>query len=551
MTLYPILTHPTLHPAFNNVRIKLLLSLIFAVIAGVTSVLGFWALINLIADKNTDWLWRMVGLWGVSGISLGMVSYLSHRAEATFSENLRQLVIEKLVRLPASQLASHDNTQLKQLMTADIGNLHHLIAHLPTELVNFLVVPLTSLYFLLTIVGLQALWVLLPALIASLYHLVIIPKVAMQNNAVRMQAMGDIMTAVEDYTRGIRINRVFHGWNGQSQALQQYHTATQSFSHNMLLWVTQVATLGGIAVALLQAIATFAIGYVVGYRFDAVTLGATLFFSLALVTPALRLGHGLDYIGLAKASGKNLIEFLNLPSLSFGQNTLPISVNSPVSSLVIEQATLLIQGKPIIHDFSFQFLPSTVTVITAPSGTGKTTLLNVLAGFEPLTAGKVLLNQISLTSLNEQARHHALLFIPQESGVIATSVRENLKLIATHATDNQLLEALNKANLSVNLNKDATTLSGGEQQRLALAKVFLSPASIILLDEPTRALDNQTAQPLIDRLYDFAHSEQKILIIVTHDNDVVKKADVHLDLTHQTTAFSPPIIQPINSQGDV
>lgn len=527
--LYNILTHQKIKPALNPILTKLFFSLFFASITGITMVLGFWSIVKYMIDKQINWIFGSVVLWLISGVSAGIVSYVSHSAEATFSNSIRYLIVSHMVRLPASKLTMQDNTDLKKLIKEDVDNLHHLLAHLPTEFVTFLIVPLLSISLLITMVGLQSLWVLLPAMIASSYYLIIVPKITVRDGAARMQVMGDIITAVDDYTRGIRVHRIYNGWQGQSLALKNYRLATTSFSQNMVMWVSKVATMAGLSVALLQAVATFAIAYVIAYQYDTATLAATLFFSLAIVTPALRLGHGLDYVTTAKNSSIRIIEFLNQPSLKFGKKSDINKLLEPCS-LRIVQAQLIIENRVLFDNFNYNFSPKTVTAITAPSGTGKTMMLQVLAGFESLTKGEVYIEEYPILAFDENSHHQAILFIPQGNDVLPLSIRDNLKMVNNIATEDMLLTALDKVKLNINLDSQAQSLSGGERQRLCIAKIFLSTANIILLDEPTSALDSDLAHQLITELYVYAHTHQKTLIIVTHDEKIADRADYHISL---------------------
>lgn len=115
---------------------------------------------------------------------------------------------------------------------------------------------------------------------------------------------------------------------------------------------------------------------------------------------------------------------------------------------------------------------NSMTAITGPSGVGKTTLLRALAGFAVLQEGVVQLAKTDILQLHEKLRHEKVLFIPQGGDVLPTTVRENLSLSAINANDEQLEQALLKAQLKVDLNADATLLSGGEKQRLGIARAF-------------------------------------------------------------------------------
>lgn len=282
-------------------------------------------------------------------------------------------------------------------------------------------------------------------------------------------------------------------------------------------------------VALMQATATFAIAYAVGFHWDATTLAATILFSLAIVTPALRLGHGLDYVAAGRSAAGRLAAALDEPTLPAGEApTVPAS--SPSDRLEIVNLTVTIADRRVVDDVTHAFRPATITAITGPSGAGKSTLLKALAGFEIPELGTVRYAGRSITVIDENLRPQSLLLTPQGADVLPATVRENIALAAPDATDAEYTAALRRAQIDVSLDADATSLSGGERQRVGLARVFLSPAAVLLLDEPTSALDDRTAAELLKELRHLAHDEGKTIVIVTHDPALADDADDRLDL---------------------
>jgi len=509
---------PALRPALPGLAAGTLA----AMLSGLSMLAALWCLVQCIAELTVVWVMAALGLWFIAAMLAACASWLSHQAEANFSARLRRQLARHLIRLPASTLARQDSDVLRRLAADDIAALHHMVAHLPAELATFVLVPLVSIVLLVSMAGTTALLALLPGVLACLYYLVWMPRIASHHGAGRMRVMGEITTAVDDYARGIRINRIY---GAQSGALAAYHDATGRFTQGMVAWVSKVATPAAVAVALLQAAATFAIAYAVAGRGDTSALAAALFFSLAIVTPALRLGHGLDYVSAGCAAATRLVALLQETALPAGTVSLPAA--APV--LDVQDAVLMLDGRRVLDGLNHRFQPGTLTAITGASGAGKTTLLRALAGLEPLVAGVIRLAGTDLAMFEAQVRQQACLLIPQAGDVLTATVRENLTLSAPDASDAQMVKALTQAQLNVPLDADAAQLSGGERQRIDLARAFLTPAPVILLDEPTSALDEARAGRLLTALLTLAHDHKRV-VVVTHDLALATRADARLEL---------------------
>lgn len=171
-------------------------------------------------------------------------------------------------------------------------------------------------------------------------------------------------------------------------------------------------------------------------------------------------------------------------------------------------------------------------VILGPSGAGKSTLLNLLGGLDQPTSGTITVDgkDISKLTSNELAEYRAdkVGFVFQFYNLIPTlTVYENVALVKQIAPDAlDPLEILKEVGLENHLNKFPSELSGGEQQRVSIARAIAKNPDIILCDEPTGALDSVTGVMILKLLLNLAKEHNKTIIIVTHNQNIAKMADV-------------------------
>jgi putative ABC transport system ATP-binding protein len=171
-------------------------------------------------------------------------------------------------------------------------------------------------------------------------------------------------------------------------------------------------------------------------------------------------------------------------------------------------------------------------VILGPSGAGKSTLLNLLGGLDSPTSGKIVVDgrDISCLSGNELAEYRAekVGFVFQFYNLIPTlTVYENIALvkeIAPHALDPEKM--LKEVGLSDHIKNFPAQLSGGEQQRVSIARAIAKNPKILLCDEPTGALDSETGVLVLKLLLSMARNYGKTIVIVTHNQNIAKMADV-------------------------
>ena len=187
------------------------------------------------------------------------------------------------------------------------------------------------------------------------------------------------------------------------------------------------------------------------------------------------------------------------------------------------------KGKAVLQNVSGSLETGKMYAILGPSGSGKTTLLSLLGGLDVPTQGSVLFDgeDIAAKGLEHHRRNHISLIFQSYNLIDYMTPVENVRLTA-RLDAAPILERLG-------LTKDETQrnvlkLSGGQQQRVAIARALASDAPVILADEPTGNLDADTAEEITAILKESAHAFGKCVVVVTHDREVAKQADVVLEI---------------------
>jgi len=189
---------------------------------------------------------------------------------------------------------------------------------------------------------------------------------------------------------------------------------------------------------------------------------------------------------------------------------------------------------------SIQAEANSELLILGSSGTGKTTLLHLLAGLRKPMAGNVEVNGVRLSTLSGAALDR---FRGKNIGVVfqtshfvqSLSVIDNI-LLAPYFSNNKVSKSdaekmLDRLNILSKKNKKTSTLSVGEQQRVAIARALLNNPSLILADEPTSALDDENAKEVLNLLREQTHALKAALLIVTHDNRLKDEVKQRIELT--------------------
>ncbi|EMN4130570.1 ABC transporter ATP-binding protein [Providencia vermicola] len=503
-------------------RFTLTFALILQAIAGISSLIPWLAIsqvaLSPVEQRNT---WVIIAL--ISGI-LWLVCqtvalYLTHQTDNQLCYQLRLKILDKLHRLPLSEFVYSGKEGIQKMVDRDVRLLHQLTAHAPADSAQLLVVPITATLVLLWTNWALMIFCLLPLIITIyLFRQLRSPRYQSLFTA-RNQTMGDLYAQYAEFADNPLLARQYPNRAIQRAVTQTLSAFLIAFNH----WVNKIGAFSSLTqIGMSTTLLTLWViigAFVVP---TSVSLPQMVLFILlmhSITAPIAAMGHGADALNHAVAASERIRHFLEQPDMQYGDKSL----QGVPCSIYIHDVDYCVQNKTLLSNLNLTIQPGQLIAIVGASGAGKSTLLQLMARFLDPTRGELYfdttpLPQFSLAGLNQQVS-----IVMQNTQPMPYSLKENLQLFAPDATDVEITDYLEKLNLLTRFQQlpkgldslvgHDITLSGGEAQRLAIARVLLSKAPILLFDEPTSALDPQNAELFFQLL----SQDPRTRILITHD----------------------------------
>lgn len=195
-------------------------------------------------------------------------------------------------------------------------------------------------------------------------------------------------------------------------------------------------------------------------------------------------------------------------------------------------------NKIIFYNFSENIFKNEIVAIVGKSGSGKTTLLNMIGGLEKIESGEIYINKLRVIGKNKiELYRNQVSFLFQNFALVDEwTVEKNLKIALTFKKrekgSSEILKVLKMIGLEDKLKEKIYKLSGGEQQRVALARIYLQDNPVILADEPTASLDKENRDLVFSLLRRLQKEKGKTIIIVTHDQELANFCDRVIELSN-------------------
>lgn len=451
---------------------------------------------------------------------------------AEVSKNIRLYLGDKLKRIPLSQFTQKQTGQYVNIMTGDVNSYEQILTHklgglIKNGILSVLVISFVcALYLPAGIVMSFSLILLIPEMWLSFQ---IVKKYGTEKNETTAEVVGSIV----EYINGIQTFRAY-GIGGTrnknttdvmrrfSNVSYQFeaHGIPVNFFFNILNWLT---------VPLIMWIGFF--------PWQSGKMDSIRFLFLCLMPMVL--AKLVAAISIDLFSYKNLlISKNNIQNVFQEQEETEVSDTFCPNSydIVFEKIRFsYVSGEPVLKDMSFCVPAQKLTAIVGDSGSGKSTILNLIAKYYEADSGNIYIGGHSIGGIQSERVLGLISMVDQDVFLFDDTVRENIRYARPEASDEEIEAACRKANCEdfigkmqngydTKIGENGNALSGGERQRLSIARAILKDSPILLLDEATASLDIENELAVKQGIYNLL-TKEKTVVMIAHTLSIVKNAD--------------------------
>jgi ATP-binding cassette, subfamily B, bacterial IrtA/YbtP len=493
---------------------------------------------QLLDDPNDPAVGRTL-IVGTLLLSLGLLlngtaDMAAHLADNTLTLVLRRRLAARLRGAPLGWFTDTTAGQVKQGMQDDVTALHHLVAHSYTELAGAVATPIVAYGYLFVIDWRLASILVLPVPVFMLVYGRMLAASGQQMDDYG-KVLAGINSAVVEFIDGIPVVKTF-GQTGRASAA--YRAAVERFTTFFLGWTRPLVAPETLANQIVAPMALLVLTLVFGTTF--VHLGSMepidvipfTLVGLGVGGPISLLTSNVLALQMGEASAARLNALLDLE-----QMPEPSDPRVPAGTRIeLDRVSFGYEPeREVIHDVTATFEPGSVTAIVGASGSGKTTLARLMLRYADPTAGQVRLGGVPLTEVGSADLFRTVGSVFQDVRLLRMSVADNIALARSDAPRAEIERAAKAANIHgriLGLPRDYDSvvgedalLSGGEAQRVSLARAFLLDPDVLILDEATSAADAESEHAIQAALSALVTQRSRTVIVIAHRLDTVRDVD--------------------------
>ncbi|WP_411109403.1 thiol reductant ABC exporter subunit CydD [Streptomyces sp. c-19] len=474
-----------------------------------------------VSDLTTAML-LLAGVAGARALVSWLTELAAHQASAAVKSELRGRLLGRAAALGPGWLSGQKAGSLIALATRGVDALDDYFARYLPQLGLAVVVPVAVLARIVT-----EDWVSAAIIVVTLPLIPVFMILIGWYTQARMDRQWKLLSRLSghflDVVAGLPTLKIFGRAKAQAESIREITSEYRRATMRTL----RIAFLSSFALELLATLSVALVAVSIGMRLvhgdlDLYTGLVILILAPEAYLPLRQVGAQFHAAAEGLAAAEEIFDVLEQPVRDGGAGAAPDSLRLEVEGVTVRHAG---RAEPSLDAATLTVEPGETVALIGPSGVGKSTLLDVVLGFaEPEEGGSVRVGGVDLRSLDMEEWRARIAWVPQRPYLFAGTVAENVRLARPDATDEAVREALRDAGadgfvaglprgLDTALGEDGAGLSAGQRQRLALARAFLADRPLLLLDEPTAALDGETEAGVVDAVRRLAAGRTVLLVV--------------------------------------
>lgn len=521
-------------------KVPLALSVILAIMSVIGGLVPYVAVyqILLLLIEGTQTMqrllfWIAIAAAGYIALTVfhAISSYFSHRAAYHILEEIRLQLAERLIRAPLGHVLNQPVGTIKNVLIDRVETLELPLAHIIPEGISNLFLPIGVFIYMLTIDYRLALASLITVPVALIVYAFMMRNFNTQYQHY-MEASNHVNSVIVEYVEGIEVIKTFNQTNA---SYEKFTNAITDFKNYTMQWFRGTwpwMTLGN-AILPSTLVGTLPIGLWLYYQgaINPAQLIICLILSMGLIYPLMKFTVFVNDFKAIEYAIADTKAYLNLESLPITEEIIALEHYDIVFNDISFSYN---DEQNVLHQLSLTIPEKSYTALVGPSGSGKSTIAKLLARFWDVTEGSITIGHTNIQDIHPNELAKKISYVAQDNFLFKTSLFENIRMGNPHASDEEVYRAARLARCDTFIarlengydtdsGEAGNKLSGGEKQRIAIARAILKNAPIIILDEATAFTDPENEAEIQKAFNELA--KDKTLIVIAHRLSTIKHAD--------------------------
>ena len=521
---------------------RMYLSVVLSVLSVAVGLLPFYCMYRLICLFTAGTAtaagvvhWCLLALLCYAGkiLLFSLSTGVSHAMAYTILESLRLRLADRLLHAPLGNVENHSIGEIKSMMVDKIENIEPPLAHMIPEGAGHIVLPVVSIIALAVLDWRLALASLVTFPL-SFVCMGLTFKISGDSFARYDRSSSAMNSAIVEYIEGIEVIKAF-GRAGVSY--EKYAAAITDFRTFVVQWLTSTFVTMKLSFALfpstLIGILPVALALANGGVITAPQAALAVMLSISMVGSLAKLEVFSENMRQVKFTVESLEEFLEMPALPEPARRADVK-HTDVELRGVRFSYTGDPGDEVLHGIDLTLPEGSFTALVGPSGGGKSTVAKLIARFWDVIGGAVTIGGVNVKDMPLSQLSEYVSFVTQDNFLFRCSLLENIRLGRPDATDEEVRAAARAAQCEEFISKlpqgydtpageAGKRLSGGEKQRIAIARMMLKNAPIVILDEATAFTDPENEDKLQRSIA--ALTKGKTLLVIAHRLSTIRNAD--------------------------